>query len=229
MWNQQGVITGATTDTTQPSTIREAVNSGEKASEAVDHPAITTGSMRDSQSVAVPPPGGKGCAPMADLGLTIPQRGCPMEIAMASATVGAGINQEAFSPSGGVHRVSTTSLVGIVVDSEDQTVAGEPTGGMGPLTVSTEMEVNTLEKQKGLKTSLAQKRFPQTSMVTPRISQHIPINEAHLEYINSNSDAIKGIKNTHPCSGGNGGIFVSMMVNHRNQGESPSTKVYECI
>ena len=36
----------------------------------------------------------------------------------------------------------------------------------------------------------------QSSMVTPRISQHIPINEAHLVYINSNSDAIKGIKKT---------------------------------
>ncbi len=66
-------------------------------------------------------------------------------------------------------------------------------------------------------------------MVTPRISQHTPINEAHLEYINSNWDTIKGIKNTRPRSGGNGETFVSMMVNHRNQGKSPSTKVYGCI
>jgi hypothetical protein len=53
--------------------------------------------------------------------------------------------------------------------------------------------------------------------------------EAHLAFINSDSDAIKGIKNTRPHSGGNGETFVYMMVNHRNQGESPSIKVYECI
>jgi hypothetical protein len=47
--NQQGIITGAMTDTmiTQPSSIREAVNSGEKASGAVDPPAIATGSIGD--------------------------------------------------------------------------------------------------------------------------------------------------------------------------------------
>ncbi len=50
-----------------------------------------------------------------------------------------------------------------------------------------------------------------------------------MAFINSNSDAIKGIKNTRPRSGGNGEIFVSMTVNHRNQGKSPSIKVYECI
>jgi hypothetical protein len=66
-------------------------------------------------------------------------------------------------------------------------------------------------------------------MVTPRISRHIPINEAHLAYINSNTDATKGIKNTHPGSGDYGETFVSMTVNHRNKGESPRTKVYECI
>ncbi len=31
------------------------------------------------------------------------------------------------------------------------------------------------------------------------------------------------------AAGGNGETFVSMTVNHRNQGESPSIKVYECI
>jgi hypothetical protein len=66
-------------------------------------------------------------------------------------------------------------------------------------------------------------------MVTPMISRHIPINKAHLEYMNSTPDAIKGIKNTCPRSGGNEETFVSMTVNHRNQGESPSTKVYEGI
>ncbi len=86
-----------------------------------------------------------------------------------------------------------------------------------------------LDKQKGLETSPAQNKLPQSSMVTPRIPRHIPINEAHLEYINSNLDNIKGIKNTRLCSGGNGETFLPMMVNHRNQGESPSIKVYECI
>ncbi len=59
----------------------------------VDPPAIDTGSVRVSQSVAVPPPGGKGCALMADLGLTIPQREGLTDIEMASATIGASINQ----------------------------------------------------------------------------------------------------------------------------------------
>jgi hypothetical protein len=36
------------------------------------------------------------------------------------------------------------------------------------------------------------------------------------------------IKNTFPCSGGNGETFVSMTMNHRSQGESPSIKVFEC-
>jgi hypothetical protein len=166
---------------------------------------------------------------MADLGLTIPHRGGPADIEMTSATDGASLDQVLLSLSGGVHWVPTTSLVGISVEGEDQTAAGEPTGGKGPLTVLTGIEVDTPDTQKGQETSLAQKRLPQTSMATPRISRHIPINEAHLEYIISNSDAIKGIKNTRLRSGGNGETFVPMMVNHKNQGESPSTKVYECI
>jgi hypothetical protein len=126
---------------------------------------------------------------------------------MASATVWASIDQEAVSPSGGIHRVPNTPLVGTAVDSEDQTGAEEPPGGKRPLMVSTMMEVDTSDKQKGQETSPAQKRIPQTSLVTPRISGHIPINKAHLEYINSNSDAIKGIKNTQPCSRGNEETF----------------------
>jgi hypothetical protein len=148
---------------------------------------------------------------------------------MTSATIGSSINQVLLSPSGGMHRDPTTSLVGISVDGEDQTAAGELTWGKGPLRVSTGMEVNMLDKQKGLETSPAQKRLPQTYMVTPRISQHIPINETHLEYINFDLDAIKGIKNTRPLIGGSWETFVSTTMNHRNQGESPSTKVYECI
>jgi hypothetical protein len=152
------------------------VNSGEKATGDIDSPAITTGSVGDGQSVAAPPSRGKGCAPMADLVLTIPHRGGLTDIEMTSDTAGASLNQVPLSLSGCVHKVPTTSLVGISVDGEDQTVAGEPTGGKGPLTVSTEMEVNILGKQKGLETSPAQKRLPQSSMVTPRISRHIPIN-----------------------------------------------------
>ncbi len=176
--NQQCAITGARTDTvlTQPSNIQEAVNSGEKASGAIDPPAIATGSVGDVQSVAAPPSGGKACARMAGLGLTISQRGGPTDIEMTSATIGAILDQVPLSISGGVHRVTTTSLVGIGVDGGHQTAAGEPTGGKGPLTVSTGMEVDTLDKQKGLETSPAQKRLPQSSMVTPRISRHILIN-----------------------------------------------------
>ncbi len=95
--------------------------------------------------------------------------------------------------------------------------------------VSTEMEVNIPDGERTPEISLARKGPIQSSMVTPRISWHIPINEAHLTFINSNSDVIKGIKNTYPRSGGNEETFVSMTVNHRDQGKSPSIKVYECI
>jgi hypothetical protein len=91
---------------TQPSTIHEAVNSREKLSGAVDPLAIATGSVGDSQSVDAPPSGVKSSAPIADLGLTIPQRGGPMDIKMTSATVGASINQVLLSPSGVIHRDS---------------------------------------------------------------------------------------------------------------------------
>ncbi len=115
------------------------------------------------------------------------------------------------------------------MDGEDQTAAVEPPGGKGPVTASTGMEVETSYEQKEQETSPVKRKLPQTSMVTPKISRHIPINKAHLEYINSVPEAIKGIKNTCPCSGGNGEICVSMMVNHRNQGEPPSIKVYQDI
>jgi hypothetical protein len=90
-------------------------------------------------------------------------------------------------------------------------------------------EVKISYEQRELETSLAQRKPPQTSMVTPKISRHIPINETHLEYINSNPEASRGITNSCSYSGGNGETFVSMTVNHRNQGEPSSTKVYECI
>ncbi len=229
--NQQGVITVVMMDTmlTQPSDIREAVSSSEKTSGVPNPPAMATGSVGDSQPVAAPAPGGNCCAPMAYSGLIIPQKGGLMDIKMGSVTVGASIDQEAVSSSVGVLRVPNTPLAGTGVDGGDQTVAVEPPGGKGPLTVLTGMEEETSDKQKDHGTSPAQKRLPQTSMITPRISRHIPINKAHLEYINSDPDAIKGIKNTRPCSEDNGETCVSMMVNHRNQGEPPSTKVYECI
>ncbi len=173
--NQQGASTGTTTDTvlTQLSNIREVMNLGVMATRAVDPPASATGSVRDGQVVA--PSGGKGSAPMADLDLTIPHdRGGPMDIEMTGATAGASHDQVPLSLSGGVHRIHTTSLVGIGVDSEDQTAAGAPAGGKGPLTVSTEIDIVTLDEKKGLETSLAQKRPPQSCMVTPGISRHIP-------------------------------------------------------
>jgi hypothetical protein len=111
------------------------------------------------------------------------------------------------------------------VDSEDQTVAGELAWGKEPPTASTEMEVDIPDEKKSLEISPVRKGPIQSLMVTPRISWHIPINEAHLAFINSNLDAIKGVKNTCPHSMGNGETFVSMMVNHRNQGKSLSTKV----
>ncbi len=152
-----------------------------------------------------------------------------MDTEMTGATSGVGHNQVLQGLDGGVQRVPAISLVGNGVDSEDRTAAGESAGGKGPLTAFIEMDINMMDGSKGPDTSPAQKGPIQSSMVTPRISQHIPINEAYLVYINSNLDAIKGNKNTRPCSGGNGETFVSTMVNHRNQGDSPSIKVYECI
>ncbi len=90
------------------------------------------------------------------------------------------------------------------MDGEDQREAGESAGGKGPLAASTEMEVDMSDGKKSPEISPVQKGPIQSLMVTPRISWHIPINEAHLAFINSDSDAIKGIKNTHPRSGGNG-------------------------
>ncbi len=121
------------------------------------------------------------------------------------------------------------SLLGKGVDGKDQTAAGELGWGKEPPTATTEMEVDIPEKKRSLEISPVRKSPIQSSMVTPRISWHIPINEAHLAFINSNSDAIKGIKNTCPCSRVNRKTFVSMMVNHKNQGKSLSIKVYECI
>jgi hypothetical protein len=148
---------------------------------------------------------------------------------MTGATSGVGHNQALQGLDGGVHSVPAISLVFKGVDGEDQTAAGELAWGKGPLMVSTEMEVDILDGKRSPEISPVPKGPIQSSMVTPRVSWHILINKAHLAFINSNLDAIKGIKNTRPCSKGNGETFVSMTVNHRKQGKSPSIKVYECI
>jgi hypothetical protein len=227
--NQQGASTEAATNTVlaQPSNIPEAVNPGVREIGGIDPPASATGPVGDGHLVVLT--GGGGSATMVDLDLTIPHKsGGQMDIKMPGPTAGASHDQVPLSLNGGVHRVPAIFPVGNGADGEDQTVAGEPAGGKGPLTVSTEMEVVRLDENKGPKTSLAQKGPIQSSMVTPRISRHIPIYEVHLAYINLNLDAMKGIKNTHPHSGGNRETFVFMMMNHRNQGESPRTKVYGC-
>ncbi len=86
---------------TRPSNIREAVSFSGKTSRVPDLSTMATGSVEDSQPAAAPPPGGNCCALLADPGLTIPQKGSLMGIKMASAIIGARIEQEAVSPSGG--------------------------------------------------------------------------------------------------------------------------------
>jgi hypothetical protein len=89
---------------------------------------------------------------------------------MTGTTAEESHDQVPLSLSGGVHRVPAISPVGNGADGEDQTAVGEPAGGKGPPTASTEMEVDTLDGNKGPETSPAQKGPIQSSMVTPRIS-----------------------------------------------------------
>ena len=93
------------------------------------------------------------------------------------------------------------------MDGEDQRAAVVLPGGKGPETELPGREVKIFYEQRELETSLVQRKPLQTSMITPKISQHIPINEAHLEYINSNLEAIRGSQNMRPRSGGNGEIL----------------------
>jgi hypothetical protein len=152
----------------QPSLKHEAVNAGVRATGAVDPPASATGSVGDGQFVV--PSGGKGSATMADLDLTMPHdSGGLTDIEMTGVTAGASQDQVQLSLNGGVHRVPTTSPVGIGVAGEDQTAAGEPASGKGPPTAYTEMKVDTLDGNKGPETSPAWKGPIQSSMVTPRI------------------------------------------------------------
>ncbi len=140
----------------QPSNIREAVNPGVRAIGAVDPPASTTGPVGDGQLVA--PTGSGGSATIVDLNLTIPQEsGGQMNIEMTGTTSGVGHNQALQGLDGGVHRVPAISLVGNGADGEDQTAAGESASGKRPPTASTEMEVDTLDGNKGPETSPARK------------------------------------------------------------------------
>ncbi len=204
------------------------MNPGVRATGAVHPPASTTGSVGDSQLVA--PTGNGSGTTIVNHNMTIPQEsGEQDDTEMSGATYGVGYAQALQGLDGGVHRLPAISLVGKGVDGEDQTMAGELALGKGPPTASTEMEVDTLDGKRSQEISPAWKGPIQSLMFTPRIARYLPINEAHLAFINSNLDAIRGIKNTHPRSGGNGEIFVSMMVNHRNQGKSASIIVYDCI
>jgi hypothetical protein len=105
---------------------------------------------------------------------------------MTGATYGVGHNQALQGLDGGVHRVSTISLVGKGVDGEEQTARGELAWCKKPPAASTEMEVDIPDEKKSPEISPVQKGPIQSSMVTPRISWHIPINVAHLAFNNSN-------------------------------------------
>ncbi len=212
----------------QPSNIQEVANPEEMSTRVVHPLATATESVKDGQLVALT--GSRGGTTIVDHDTTIPQgSGGQADTEMTGATSGIGYNQALQGLDRGVYRVPVISLVGNGVDGEDQTAARELSGGNGPPTASAEMKVDTLDGKRSPEISPAQKGPFQSLMVTLRISWHIPSNEAHLAFINSDLDAIKGIKNTHPRSRGNGETFVSMMVNCRNQGESPRIKVYECI
>ncbi len=212
----------------QPSNIQDVANLGETSTMAVHPISTATGSVKHGQPIGST--GSRGGATIVDHNMTTPQEsGGQADTEMTGAISGVGHNQALQGLDGGVHRVSAISLVGKGVDGEDQTAAGELAWGKEPPTVSTEMEVNILDEERSLEITPAQKGPIQSLMVTPWISWHIPINEAHLALINSNLDAIKGIKNTCPCSGGDGETFMSMTMKHKNQGKSQSIKVYECI
>ena len=62
-------------------------------------------------------------------------------------------------------------------------------------------------------------------MVTLKVTQKIPIDEVHHNYINADEDACQGIRNVRPCSKGTGETFVSMTVIHKKQGVAPSVRV----
>ncbi len=207
----------------QPSNIQDVANPGEMSTGVVHPLSPATGSVEHGQPVA--PTGSGGGATIVGHNMTTPQEsGGQADMEMTGTTSGVGHDQALQGLDGGVHRVSAISLVGKGVDGEDQTATGELAWGKEPPTASTEMEVNIPDEKRSLEISPVWKGPIQSLMVTPRISWHIPINKAHLAFINSNSDAIKGIKNTCPCSRGNGETFMSMTVNYRNQGNLRALK-----
>jgi hypothetical protein len=186
----------------QPSNIQDVANPGEMSTGVIHPLSPTSGSVEHSQPVA--PTGSRGGTTIVDHDMTIPQEsGGQADMEMTGTTSVVGHNQALQGLDGGVHRVSAISLVGKGIEGEDQTAAGELAWGKEPPTASTEIEVDIPDKKGSLEISPAWKGPIQSLMVTPRISWHIPINEAHLAFINSDSDAIKGIKNTCPRSGGN--------------------------
>jgi hypothetical protein len=162
----------------------------------VVHPLATaTGSVEDDKSGA--PTRSGGGTTIVEHNMTIPEEsGGQAETEITGATSGVGHNQALQGLAGGVHSVLAIYLVGKGVDGEDQTAAGELAWCKGPPTASTEMEVNIPDGRRSPEISPAWKGPIQSSMVTPRISGHIPINEAHLAFITFNLDAIKGIYNS---------------------------------
>ncbi len=109
--------------------------------------ATATRSVGDGQPVA--PTGSGGGTTIVDHNMTIPQEsGGQTDTEMTGATSGIGHNQALQGLDGGVHRVSTISLVGNGVDGKDQTAVGELSGGKGPPVASTEIEVNMLDGKK---------------------------------------------------------------------------------
>jgi hypothetical protein len=149
---------------------------------------------------------------------------------MTGVISGVGHNQALQGFDGGVHRVPAISLVGKGVDEEDQIVAGELAWAWDiPQHPQRWKSIFWMRREASPEMSTAWKGPIQSLMVTPRISRYIPINKAHLAFINSNLEAVKAIKNTRPHSRGYGETFASMTVNHSSQGKSQSIRVYEGI
>ncbi len=153
----------------QPSNIQDVANSGEMSTGVVHPLANVTGSVGDGQPVA--PTGSGGGTTIVNHNMTIPQEsGGQPDMGMNGATSGVGHNQALQGLNGVVHRVPAISLVGNGVDGKDQTAAGELSGGKGPPTKSTEMEVDMPDKKKSPEISPVRKSPIQSLMVIPRIS-----------------------------------------------------------
>ncbi len=108
----------------QPSNLQNVMNP-EEMSTGVVHPlSPATGSVGESQTVA--PTGSRGGTTIVNHNMTTPQEsGGHADTEMTGATSSVGHNQALQGLDGGVHRVSTISLVGKGVDGEEQTARGE--------------------------------------------------------------------------------------------------------